>query len=143
MPNLGLAALYRRVSTDHQDGSLQVQEKRVLDYCAFKGLTTHASLMFSDPDTSGRIPMHERDGGRCLLNRLRAGDVRHLVVAKLDRLGRNVRDALGVLETLRDQRIILHITDFGGETISTQGHMGKLILTVLLAVAEWDAGFLG
>jgi hypothetical protein len=30
-----LAAVYRRVSTDRQDGGLEVQERRVLDYaCA-------------------------------------------------------------------------------------------------------------
>ncbi len=133
-----LAALYRRVSTDHQDGSLALQEKRVLEYCTFKSLATFDALTFSDPDTSGRTPMMDRLGGRALLNRLKLGDVNHLVIAKLDRLGRNVRDALSVLEFLQEHKVTLHITDFGGETISTQGHMGRLILTVLLAVAEWE-----
>ena len=131
-------ALYKRVSTDHQDGSLDLQEKRALDYCTFKRLTPHDALTFADPDTSGRTPMMDRVGGRALLNRLALGDVRHLVVAKLDRLGRNVRDALSVLETLKQHDVTLHITDFGGESITTQGHMGRLILTVLLAVAEWE-----
>lgn len=135
-----LAAVYRRVSTDQQDGSLALQEQRVTAYAAFRQLEIRDGLTFSDPDVSGRIPMLERPGGRALLNRLRHGDVKHLIVAKLDRIGRNTRDALGVLEFLKAQDIILHITDFGGETISTQGHMGKLILTMLLAVAEWEVG---
>jgi DNA invertase Pin-like site-specific DNA recombinase len=66
--------------------------------------------------------MMQRQGGRACLNRLKLGDVQHLVIAKLDRLGRNVRDALSVLEFLQQQNITLHITDFGGETISTQAH---------------------
>ena len=132
------AALYRRVSTDKQDDSLKLQEKRVLDYCAFKQFATCAELTYEDPDTSGRIPMAERAGGRVLLARLRLGDVKHLVIAKLDRLGRNVHDALEVLQFLRERGITLHITDLGGETISTQGHIGNLILTILLAVAEWE-----
>ena len=137
-PNL--AAIYRRVSTDHQDGSLALQEQRVNDYAAFKGLTVSEGLAFSDPDTSGSTAMAERTGGRALMNSLRQGDVKHLIVAKLDRLGRNVRDALGVLEYCEEHGIVLHIADFGGDAMSTQGHMGKLIITVLLAVAEWELG---
>jgi len=147
LPAGELAAVYRRVSTDQQDGSLALQEKRVNDYAVFyrtpgtqRPLELREGLTFSDPDVSGRVPMLDRPGGRALLNRLRLGDVKHLIVAKLDRIGRNTRDALGVLEFLKQQDIVLHITDFGGETISTQGHMGRLILTVLLAVAEWEAG---
>ena len=78
--------------------------------------------------------------GRALLNRLQLGDVKHLVVAKLDRLGRDVRDGLGVLEFLREHDITLHIVDLGGESISTQGHIGKLILTLMFAFAEWELG---
>ena len=139
-PPLELAAVYRRVSTDRQDESLILQEKRVTDYAVYRKLEIRDGLTFSDPDTSGVIPMMDRDGGRALINRLRLGDVKHLVVAKLDRIGRNTRDALGVLEFLKQNNITLHITDFGGETVSTQGHMGKLILTVLFAMAEWEAG---
>lgn len=62
----------------------------------------------------------------------------HLIVAKLDRLGRNVRDALGVLKFCNQNGIILHVTDFGGDAMSTQGHMGEFMITVLLAVAEWE-----
>lgn len=134
-----LAAIYRRVSTDKQDDSLELQENRVLDYCRWKGFRVEPELMFADPDTSGRTPIRERPGGCALMNRLQYGDVKHLVVAKLDRLGRNVRDALNVLEALEKLGITLHITDLGGESISTQGHIGRLILTILMAVAEWEA----
>lgn len=132
------AAVYRRVSTDHQDGSLELQERRVLDYAQFKQFTTDEALTFADPDTSGRTPMLDRNGGCALMNRLKHGDIKHVVIAKLDRLGRNVRDALGVLETFKQLGVTLHIVDLGGESITTQGHMGKFILTLLLTVAEWE-----
>ena len=135
---MDLAALYRRVSTDHQDGSLELQERRVHDYCAFKGLATAPELTFEDPDTSGRTPLAERPGGHTLLARLRLGDVRHLAIAKLDRLGRNTRDVLATLKFLSDQNVTLHITDLGGESITTQGHIGKLILGILALIAEWE-----
>lgn len=67
----------------------------------------------------------DRTGGGALMRRLVLDDMKHLIFAKLDRLGRNVKDALGVLELLSER----------GESITTQGHMGKLILTVLLPVA--------
>jgi len=136
--NPELAAIYRRVSTDKQDDSLELQEKRTLDYAVFKPLGTDDSLIFSDPDTSGSIPMMERAGGRLLMHRLKLGDIRHLIVAKLDRLGRNVRDGISTLEFCNKHGITLHIVDLGGETITTQGHIGRLILTIMLAVAEWE-----
>ena len=132
------AAIYRRVSTNHQDGSLELQEHKVQGYATFKDFSVSADLTFADPDTSGRTPMLERDGGRALMNRLAYGDVKHVIIAKLDRLGRNVRDALSVIDAFKQMGVTLHITDMGGESLSTQGHVGHLILTILLAVAQWE-----
>lgn len=138
--SIGFAAIYRRVSTDHQDGSLEVQEKRVFDYAAYKRLQLDENLTFEDPDVSGSIPILDRAGGRAMLNRLQHGDIKHLIVAKLDRLGRNTRDFLTTIETLDRLGITLHIADFGGDSMSTQGHWGKMILTILAAVAEGELG---
>ncbi len=68
--NTELAAIYRRVSTDKQDDSLELQERRTLDYARMKGLVVDDTRTFSDPDTSGGIPITERDGGRLLMNQL-------------------------------------------------------------------------
>jgi len=134
------AALYRRVSTDHQDGSLEVQEKRSLDYAAYKRLIIRDALTFADPDTSGSIPLADRPGGHALLGRLQHGDVKHVIVAKLDRLGRNTKDFLTTIDHLTKLGITLHIADFGGDSMSTQGHWGRMILTILAAVAEAELG---
>jgi len=138
--NPELAAIYRRVSTDKQDDSLELQEKRTLDYARMKGLIVDEIHTFSDPDTSGGIPITNRKGGRLLMNQLKAGGIKHLIVAKLDRLGRNVRDGIAVLEFCQQNDIAVHIVDLGGETITTQGHIGRMILTMLWAVAEWELG---
>jgi DNA invertase Pin-like site-specific DNA recombinase len=138
--NIELAAIYRRVSTDKQDDSLELQESRIMDYARFKRdcLTLAEGAVFSDPDTSGRIALADRLGGKFLLARLKKGDIKHLLIAKLDRLGRNARDGLGTLEFLTKQGITLHIVDLGGETITTQGHIGRLLLHIMLGVAEWE-----
>lgn len=137
------AAIYRRVSTDKQDDSLELQEKRTIEYARFKELTVAPEHIFSDPDTSGSIPIRDRDGGRLLMNRLAAGGIDHLIIAKLDRLGRDVRDGISTLEFCNQHGICLHIVDLGGETITTQGHVGRLILTIMFAVAEWERKEIG
>lgn len=137
-PSSNLAAIYGRVSTDKQDDSLELQEKRTLEYAAWQKLTVPPTLMFSDPDTSGSIAMRERTGGRLLLNRLATGEIKHLIIAKLDRLGRNVIDGIGTLEFCKQHDITLHIVDLGGDTITTQSHVGRFILTLLFGVAEWE-----
>lgn len=128
------ALIYGRLSKG--DASLESHEKRNVDYCAYKQFAIERR--FEDEDTSGGIALLERNGGRALFNRLRQGDIRHVVVAKLDRLGRYARDVLKTIETLQEMGVVLHIVDFGGDTISTQGHMGKLILTIFAGIAEWE-----
>src|ERR1051326_911307 len=84
---LGLAAIYRRVSTDHQDNSLAVQEALNDEYCRRLQLPPLPEP-YEDEDVSGSIPFVERTGGKALMARLQHGDVRNLVTAKQDRLER-------------------------------------------------------
>jgi DNA invertase Pin-like site-specific DNA recombinase len=137
-PSTELAAIYRRVSTDKQDDSLELQERRTLDYARMKGLAVDDTRTFSDPDTSGSIPITERAGGRLLINLIKSGGIKHLIVSKLDRLGRNLRDGIEFLDLCKNNNVVVHIVDLGGDSISTQGHMGRMILNMLLNVAEWE-----
>lgn len=143
------SAVYRRVSTDHQSGSLDVQEERITAYLALKGLTTIDDLTFADEDVSGGIPIWERPGGKQLMAVLEHGlpaeklslspiAVKHLVVAKLDRLGRNARDMLNLVQWLTERDITLHIVDLGGDSITTSGASGKLMFALLASFAEFE-----
>src|ERR1051326_302676 len=85
MTTNSLAVLYRRVSTDHQDNSLEVQEAMNSEYCKRMGIPTLAQD-YTAPDISGSVPFSEREGGKALLARLAFGDVKHLVTAKQGRL---------------------------------------------------------
>jgi DNA invertase Pin-like site-specific DNA recombinase len=123
------ASIYRRVSTDKQDDSLELQERRTLDYAHMKGLEVDDSSVFSDPDTSGGIPIRERMGGKLLIAHLRSAGIKHIIVSKLDRIGRNLRDGIGFLDFCKEQDIVVHIVDLGGDSISTQGHMGRMPTT--------------
>jgi DNA invertase Pin-like site-specific DNA recombinase len=131
------AAVYRRVSTAHQDGSLETQEARIIDYARFKGLEI-GECEFADDDTSGGIPIWKRAGGRKLISALQRKKALHLVVAKLDRLGRSAVDLLNTVKLLDDLGVTLHVVDLGGDSLSTQGAAGRLMLTILAGMAEYE-----
>ena len=129
-----LSVLYGRVSTGLQTTS--PQEARCKEYLIYKHLPLDAE--FYDEDVSGSIAIWDRPNGRKLRERLKAGGVKHLVVAKLDRLGRKATDLLKTVEMLDEMKIVLHIVDLGGDSLSTQGAAGRLMLTVLAGMAEYE-----
>lgn len=137
------AAFYSRVSTDHQDGSLETQDARSLAYAVSKGLVIPEELKFTDPDTSGSLPLLEREGGQLMMNTLKLSpDAKHLIITKLDRLGRNTIDVLQVLKRFEEMGVIVHIVDLAGDTITTQGAIGKFFLTILAGAAELERDFI-
>lgn len=68
-----------------------------------------------------------------LLGELKAGDT--LVVCKLDRFARTVRDGLEVVEELLSRGVKVHILNMG---LIEDTPMGNLILTVMLAIAQFE-----
>jgi DNA invertase Pin-like site-specific DNA recombinase len=78
-----------------------------------------------------------RDELATLLEFISAGDV--LVCVKLDRLGRSTRDVLNLVHELGQKGASLRILE---PAISTNGPMGKMVLTVLGMVAEMELGFI-
>lgn len=139
-----LTLIYGRVSTDRQE--LSTQEQRCKEYAQFQRLGDVVELY--DDDTSGSIPIWNRPQGRRLREMVLAGldkerlqpkpPVRHVIVAKLDRLGRNAEDLLAAFRWLRDHGVTLHIVDMGGDSLSTNGPYGKLMFTILAAMAEME-----
>jgi len=137
-PN-SLAAVYRRVSTDKQDGSLETQENRVAIYLNLKTFLATDQTTFYDADTSGSVPILERPGGAKLFATLRhCPQIKHLVVAKLDRLGRSARDLLETVHRLDEMGVTLHIVDMGGDSLSSQGAAGRLMFVILAGMAEFE-----
>lgn len=67
------------------------------------------------------------------LDYVREGDI--FVVAKLDRLARSVADLMVILQALERKRVGVRILNLG---MDTQTPTGKLMLTVLGAVAQFE-----
>lgn len=68
-----------------------------------------------------------------LVEELEVGDT--LVVCKLDRFARTVREGLEVVEDLKNRGIKVHILNMG---LIEDTPMGNLILTVMLAFAQFE-----
>lgn len=113
---------YARVSTLHQE--LDIQVSRLVD----QGVRHSPDFMFTDK-ASGKTD--NRKGLQLLLTKAREGDI--LLVTKLDRLGRNTADMISIIELLDSKGVAVRFLDDG---ISTEGSMGKMVVTILAAVAQ-------
>lgn len=116
---------YCRVSSKGQleNNSLEQQEKEILEKYEgasiiqeqFTGTTTHR-------------PKFEE-----LIDNLKENDT--LVVTKLDRLARNTKEGIEIVEGLFKKGVSVHVLNVGLLENTT---MGKFFLTTLLAVAEME-----
>ena len=111
---------YARVSTSQQ--SLDIQVK------ALKAEGVRANRMFTDK-VSGRHV--DREGLRLLRLKVEEGDV--ILVKKLDRLGRDTADMIQLIKEFDEIGVAIRFIDDG---ISTEGTMGKMVVTILSAVAQ-------
>ena len=131
------AAIYTRVSTDEQDASLQIQAERCREYCNFARLDP-ASVTFTETAVSGGVPLIERPTGRLVAELIGDGSVQHVVVLKVDRLFRNVADALATVEDWNRRGVALHVVDLGGQAINTSTAGGWMCFVQLCVMAEFE-----
>lgn len=113
---------YARVSTLNQSLANQIN--------ALTELGIEQNDIFTDKFTGTKT---NRPGFKQLLSRLRPNDT--LVVTKLDRLARNTREALNIIDDLQANKVIINILNLG---IIDNSSIGKFTTTVLLAVAEME-----
>ena len=111
---------YARVSTITQ--SLDIQIK------ALKEAGVKESRIFTDKESGSHT---DREGLQLLRVKVEAGDV--ILVKKLDRLGRDTADMIGLIKEFDDLGVAVRFLDDG---ISTEGTMGKMVVTILSAVAQ-------
>ncbi len=70
------------------------------------------------------------------LDYVREGDT--LIVCKPDRLARSTADLLAIVRQLEAKRVALRVLSMGGQVLDTGSPTGKLMLTMLGAVAEFE-----
>lgn len=111
---------YARVSTSQQSLDIQIN--------ALKAAGVESHRIFTDKSTGSD---KDRDGLNLLLIKMEQGDV--LLVKKLDRLGRNTADMIQLIQQFEEIGAQVRFLDDG---ISTEGEMGKMVVTILAAVAQ-------
>jgi DNA invertase Pin-like site-specific DNA recombinase len=111
---------YARVSTGQQ--SLDIQVKTL------KEAGVKASRIFTDKASGSHA---DRDGLRLLRIKVEEGDV--ILVKKLDRLGRDTADMIALIKEFDEMGVSIRFLDDG---ISTEGATGKMVVTILSAVAQ-------
>jgi site-specific DNA recombinase len=127
---------YIRVSTDEQasDGvSLGAQEAKIRTYCGLYDLDLVD--LVADPGVSAKTL--DRPGLARALARLDRGEAEGIVVAKLDRLSRSVGDWDHLIARYfgeRAGRKLFSVAD----AIDTRTAAGRLVLNVLMSVAQWE-----
>lgn len=112
---------YARTSTADQQAGLEAQER---DLKAFG-----ADRVFSEQASAAG----DREALAQAVDYLRDGDT--LVVTKLDRLARSIRDLMTIVETVKNKGATLRILAMDLDTGSATG---KLMLGVLGSVAEFE-----
>jgi DNA invertase Pin-like site-specific DNA recombinase len=110
---------YARVSTSQQSLELQIKTLNAA------GVTP--SRLFSDKATGSNT---ERPGLHTLQMKVEEGDV--ILVTKLDRLGRDTADMIQIIKQFDAIGVSVRFLD---DHISTEGTMGKMVVTILSAVA--------
>ena len=116
---------YARVSSTTQNLDTQVVQ-----------LTAYGCEKIFQEKLSGRSLKH-RTQFSALLDRLTMGDT--VVVTKLDRFARSTQDALNTMATLTERGVSLVVLNMGGDVVDTATAIGKLLITVLAGIAEFEA----
>lgn len=126
---------YVRVSTEEQAGSgqsLEAQRNKVTLFCQLHDL----DLIQVIEDAGISAKSLDRPNLTAAFRMIDAGEVAGLVVAKLDRLTRNVAD-LG--------QILNHFTPIGpgqlfsvADSIDTRTAAGRMVANILVTIAQWE-----
>lgn len=128
------AVLYVRVSTDEQSASIEAQREACTRLARRHGYQIVCE--YHDENVSGAMAIDKRPALKRALTALADDQADRLIVAKLDRLARNVRVALEIDED-DAQRHGWGIL-FGDMDVDTSTAVGKMQLSMFASVARFE-----
>src|ERR1039457_2917199 len=130
---------YVRVSTERQADqgvSLDAQDAKVRAMATVQGATLVGVIV----DGGESAKSLNRPGLQRLLALVNGGKVQAVIVAKLDRLTRSVKDLCGLLELLEKKKVALISV---AESLDTSSAAGRLVITIMGAVSQWEREAIG
>jgi DNA invertase Pin-like site-specific DNA recombinase len=129
---------YARVSTGQQaeEGvSLAAQSEKIRAMATVQGATLLEMIVDGESAKSMNRP-----GLRQALAMVNAGKVQTVIVAKLDRLTRSVKDLCELLEIFERREVALVSV---AESLDTRSAAGRLVITIMGAVSQWEREAIG
>jgi site-specific DNA recombinase len=125
---------YVRVSTDEQarEGiSLENQKAKITAYCELNDLDLVEII--EDAGKSGKDL--NREGIQSLLEKIKGRQIDAVIVYKLDRLSRRVKDTLTLMDLIEKKSVAFHSIT---ERIDTKSAMGKFFLNIMASMNQWE-----
>lgn len=130
---------YTRVSTDEQarEGvSLENQQEKIKTYCSLNDMTL--VNIISDEGMSAKNL--SRGGIQGLMSLVKHGKVDAVIVYKLDRLSRSVKDTIALIELFERHKVAFHsISDH----IDTKTATGRFFLHIMSSLAQMERELIG
>jgi DNA invertase Pin-like site-specific DNA recombinase len=126
---------YVRVSTDKQGISLEAQAEKIKAMALVQGTELIDTIVESESAKSLNRP-----GMAKLLAAVDKGKVQAIIVAKLDRLTRSVKDLCELLERFERRGVALISV---AESLDTGSAAGRLVLNIMAAVSQWEREAIG
>jgi DNA invertase Pin-like site-specific DNA recombinase len=111
---------YARTSMEHQNIKMQIEQLK----------QAGAVTIHQDQKTGKNM---DREGLQSLLSHLKEGDT--LMVTKMDRIARNVKAGIELIDELNEKGIKLHVLNMG---LFDGTPTSRMLQNILLSVAEWE-----
>ncbi len=133
------SALYIRVSTTHQidKDSLPLQRSDLINYTKYV-LGIDDFEIFEDAGYSGGTT--DRPAYQDMMRRIKLGEFTHLLVWKIDRISRNLRDFSEMYDELKKCNVTFISKN---EQFDTSTAMGEAMLKIILVFAELERKLTG
>src|ERR1700726_114912 len=130
---------YARVSTDKQADrgvSLDAQQEKI----RAMAVVHNTELVDISVEAGESAKSLNRPGMQRLLALVDSGDGNAVIVAKLDRLTRSVKDLCELLERFEKSGVALISV---AESLDTSSAAGRLVLNIMTAVSQWEREAIG
>jgi site-specific DNA recombinase len=131
---------YVRVSTSGQaeeGASLEAQTRKIRGYCELHDLDLIEII--EDAGLSGKS-ISGRPGIQRVLDLVKSRKVDNVVIYKIDRLVRNVKEAVEISELMQKRGCFLHSIS---EKLDTGSATGRLFYNIISAMAAWESEIIG
>ena len=128
-----------RVSTAKQEKSPEFQEA-MIDARAERLDAQYMGCLIDEATSGYKVPFLDRPAVQQLTEILHPGD--HVVIWKLDRVARTMRDICEVMDWQRKYKIHLHVLNYGDRELDLEDDIGKIVAYALTMGGEMEAGLI-